>query len=157
MRLHFLFIAAALPFLSLAADVPRQYSNTPDIITLREYVDVRFDAQQKAVDAALASADRAVLKAEVASDKRFESVNEFRKTLSDETATFLTRTEYEHEHKALDEKVTELQNRVAASESRSLGLAQGWAYLVGIFGIAAAVVSGLYQFSKRGASMGRTK
>ncbi len=54
----------------------------------------RFDAQEKAVKDALASADRAVNKAETASEKRLDSVNEFRKTLSDQTGTFLTRAEF---------------------------------------------------------------
>lgn len=54
----------------------------------------RFDAQEKAV-----------LKAEGANEKRFESVNEFRAQLSDEQSTFLTRSEYETKHSALIEKI----------------------------------------------------
>ena len=54
----------------------------------------RFQAQEKSVKDALASADRAVNKAETASEKRLDSVNEFRKTLSDQTGTFLTRAEF---------------------------------------------------------------
>lgn len=53
----------------------------------------RFDAQEKAVAAALAAAKEAVVKAEAASEKRFDSVNEFRNTLKDQTATFITRGE----------------------------------------------------------------
>jgi len=49
----------------------------------------RFDAQEKAVIAALAAADRANTKAELAADKRFDAVNEFRQTLTDQTATFI--------------------------------------------------------------------
>src|ERR1700679_2961767 len=60
----------------------------------------RFDGQQKAlqdalssaekaVNAALAAADRAVLKAETAAEKRFESVNEFRAVLSNQSATLM--------------------------------------------------------------------
>ncbi len=53
----------------------------------------RFDAQEKAVAAALAAAKEAVTKAEVAAEKRFDSVNEFRNTLKDQTGTFVTRNE----------------------------------------------------------------
>jgi hypothetical protein len=109
---------------------------------------VRFDAQQKAVDAALASADRAVLKEEMASDKRFESVNEFRKTLSDETATFMPRAEYDAQRKALDEKVQDIQARVQAVENRSIGASTTWAYLVGALGIAAAAISVFMQLKR---------
>jgi hypothetical protein len=55
----------------------------------------RFDAAEKAVGAALAGADRAVTKAELAYEKRFEAVNEFRASLSDQTATFATKSSLE--------------------------------------------------------------
>src|SRR6185369_5329462 len=62
----------------------------------------RFEAQQKsihdllmaaekAVAIAMASADRAVLKAEAAAEKRFEGVNEFRATLSDQAVRLMPR------------------------------------------------------------------
>ncbi len=53
----------------------------------------RFDAQEKAVAAALAAAKEAVVKAETAAEKRFDSVNEFRNTLKDQAGTFITRGE----------------------------------------------------------------
>lgn len=53
----------------------------------------RFDAQEKAVAAALAAAKEAVVKQDAASEKRFDSVNEFRNTLKDQTGTFVTRAE----------------------------------------------------------------
>ena len=64
----------------------------------------RFEAQQEALHSALAAtektlnatltaAEKASLKTEVALDKRFDSVNEFRKTLTDQAATFFTRAE----------------------------------------------------------------
>lgn len=91
-----------------------------DDIRLREYVDVRFKAQEqavaaalaaqeKAVAAALAAADRAVSKAELAAERRFESVNEFRQTLTDQAATFLPRREYESAHASIVEKVESVQ------------------------------------------------
>jgi flagellar biogenesis protein FliO len=54
----------------------------------------RFQGQLDAVMAALAAAKEAVNKAETANEKRFESVNEFRSTLSDQAAQFLTRSEH---------------------------------------------------------------
>ncbi len=53
----------------------------------------RHDAQQNAISAALAAAEKAVTKAEVAAEKRFDGVNEFRGQLKDQSATFITRTE----------------------------------------------------------------
>lgn len=51
------------------------------------------DNAMSAVNAALKSAETAVAKAEQATEKRFDSVNEFRKTLTDQAAEFPTRKE----------------------------------------------------------------
>jgi vacuolar-type H+-ATPase subunit H len=72
---------------------------------VKEYIERRFNDQQRAIEAALSAAEKAVTKAEVATEKRFDSVNEFRKTLSDQAANFLQRGEYYAQHKALEEKV----------------------------------------------------
>ena len=53
----------------------------------------RFRAQEQAVAFALQAAEKAVTKAELAAEKRFESVNEFRNQLKDQTGTFITRNE----------------------------------------------------------------
>jgi hypothetical protein len=71
---------------------------------LKELLDERHHAQQVAMQAALVSAKEAVYaameaakeavaKAEAASNKRFDGVNEFRQQLADQAATFATRTE----------------------------------------------------------------
>ena len=65
----------------------------------------RFDAQEKAMQAALIAADRAVLKAEAASEKRFESVNEFRSVLTAQSATLATKAEVEAATKGLTDKI----------------------------------------------------
>jgi len=110
-------------------------------ISLREYVDVRFAAQDAAVKAALEAADRAVEKSELASDKRFESVNEFRRTLADQEHTFMPRSEYEQAHKGLEEKLSALEIRMNSVEERSTVMKEGWGYLVGITGLVIAIVS----------------
>jgi hypothetical protein len=61
-----------------------------DRVTL---TDERHKANQEAVQAALAAAEKARDKAETAMDKRFDGVNEFRQTLSDQATSFPTRNE----------------------------------------------------------------
>jgi hypothetical protein len=78
----------------------------------------RMDDADKAIQAALVSAEKAVVKAETASEKRFEGVNEFRKALSDQTATFIPRSEYDAAHAALSDRVSANADRVAALELR---------------------------------------
>jgi hypothetical protein len=107
----------------------------------------RFDAQgqtltaallaaEKAVQTALIAAEKAVAKAETANEKRFESVNEFRKTLSDQTASFPSRVELQ----ALADRVSDLATRMDKTEGKSTGLTAGWGYLVGAVLLAGAVV-----------------
>jgi hypothetical protein len=108
------------------------------IDSLREHYDVllaqldrryeqRFEAQEKAVDAALASAEKAVSaalaaqekavdKAERADEKRFESVNEFRAQLSDQAGSFLPRAE-------ADVRFTSINEKIAGNTARFLTVA----------------------------------
>lgn len=91
------------------------------IAALKEYVEALRTDDQKAVGAALQAAKEAVLKAEIATEKRFESVNEFRKTLSDQTSSFLPRPEYDANHQALEDKIQALTDRVNTSEGQTQG------------------------------------
>lgn len=65
------------------------------IESLKAHYDQRFIDQDRAVQAALNAAEKAVTKAENASEKRFDAVNEFRAQLADQAATFMPRSEAE--------------------------------------------------------------
>jgi chaperonin cofactor prefoldin len=71
-----------------------------------------FTAADKAVQAALQAAREATLKAEVAADKRFDAVNEFRAQQQDLIGQFLMRAEYQVAHNALEDKVEDHNNRL---------------------------------------------
>jgi hypothetical protein len=86
--------------------------------TQTKALDAAFKAAEQAVAVALANAEKATVKAETAADKRFESVNEFRAVLTDQTRTLLTRTEYEVARRALEERVSVNADRVNALELR---------------------------------------
>jgi hypothetical protein len=78
----------------------------------------RMDDADKAIQAALASAEKAVSKAEQATERRFEAVNEFRGQLADQTGTFLPRTEYGAAHAGLVDRINVITERIAAIELR---------------------------------------
>lgn len=63
-------------------------------ISLKEYVDTLRQADQKAVQAALASAQTAVDKAELNAEKWRNSANEWRGAMSDRERDFLSRKEF---------------------------------------------------------------
>jgi ABC-type transporter Mla subunit MlaD len=112
---------------------------TDESISLREYVDTRFHdqekavltaltAQKEAVSSALAAADRAVAKAETASEKRFESVNEFRGSLADSARLLMPRSEVEQIVKSLEGKIGGLQKMVWVG----LGIVLSFQFFLGI-------------------------
>jgi len=57
----------------------------------KEYAESRFEGIQREVKLALDAAQTAVTKAETATEKRFDAVNEFRGQLSDQAASFMPR------------------------------------------------------------------
>jgi len=100
-------------------------------------------AADTAVSKALESAEKAVTKAESAAEKRFDAVNEFRQTLSDQAATLMPRAESKSRHAAAAEKIDDLSTKIDKAEGRGSGLSAGWGYLVGALGVAAAIYATL--------------
>lgn len=128
-----------------------------DEVSLRDYVEEKFRATDKAVEAALtaqkeataaalAAADRAVQKAESAANDRFAAVNEFRATLQDQTRTFVTREVFE----ALAARLDELRTTMSEQRGAKKGLSEGWGVLLAaggfIFGLVAMVILIINQF-----------
>lgn len=119
-----------------------------DIISLREYVDIRFEAQKEAVNIAMAAADRAVTKAEAANERRFESVNEFRAALSDSSRLLMPRAEIEIWFSTMTKKVDELAIRLDKSSAKmdsgvahGRGLSDAWGILLGAAAFIASIVA----------------
>lgn len=101
----------------------------------------RFDAQQKALDAALLAAKEAVqtallaakeavIKAEVATENRLTLLNELRSGVA-------TKEQME----AMAERLADLKERLDRLEGRSGGASALWGYIVGAAGVVAAVVA----------------
>jgi len=135
--------------------------------TQTKAVDAAFSAQQlamttalaaaeRAVQTALVSAEKAVIKAEAAADKRFESVNEFRQTLSDQTATFATRESVDQNISGLNVRMRELTALVAVNSGRidsmvgqKSGGKDAWMYLTGFIGVAIGVAGVIFAITGR--------
>ena len=140
------YIAPTLP------DLPRGLSSGDrELILLlvaerdRQY-DQRFHAQEIAVAAALAAAKEAVAaaltaakeavdKAAAANDKHFDSVNEFRKTLTDQTASFPTRNEVDIKFKAMEDKISLLITRDNQLAGQTEGYSTLWNGIIAIVGV----------------------
>jgi hypothetical protein len=93
-----------------------------------------IEAQREAVNAALAAADRAVQKAEAGAEKRFESVNEFRNTLSDQQRNLIPRSEVMVIVASLTDKIESTTKQLDALVAERRGVQGGWGYAVGACG-----------------------
>lgn len=93
--------------------------------TLYAHFDARLRDMRESIGNAIASADKAVSKAEAATERRFESVNEFRNTLKDQAATFITRNDYDSRNQAVADKIAALETRLNAHDSLTKGRSQG--------------------------------
>ncbi len=92
---------------------------TIDIEDVRRYIrdmmderDRRYEQHFEAMDAkttlALSASDKAVTKAEAATEKRFDTVNEFRATLSDQAGRLYSRAEAEAKFLAIEDKLSSI-------------------------------------------------
>src|ERR1035437_6650504 len=108
-----------------------------------QWINAKFIDQKEAVDAALASADRAVQKAETTSETRFAGINEFRSTLSDQQKMLMTRTEYDSNHKSLVEKIDGVSSRLDKMDGKSSGTNAIWLIFVSIVGLVLGIIGTL--------------
>jgi len=121
----YLFILFSLLF--LVGDVRPQNWN---VNSLKEYVDTRLDA-----------IDKAVTKAETATEKRFEGVNEFRNTLADQQRTFMPRAESENQCNSLSERISAIETKMEKLEGSKSGGNVVYAYLTAVISTVIAIVS----------------
>jgi septal ring factor EnvC (AmiA/AmiB activator) len=75
---------------SSATDVSLREYVMANLHALEAQMDIRFDAMKDHVEEAFNSSQRAIDKADEATEKRFEGVNEFRAALSDQATRFVT-------------------------------------------------------------------
>lgn len=119
----------------------------------------RADASDKAVAAQLTAQQAAVAKAENASEKRFESVNEFRQTLGDQARQLMPRLESEAMHKAMldrhnlangamSERVDRIANQLAAVDQHRQGKAIGWQSVVAVIALIVSILAVVSFLSK---------
>lgn len=105
-------------------------------------------AAEKSVAAALASAKEAVNKAETAANDRFNSVNEFRQTLSDQTRTFVSKDAFD----ALEKQVNNNTSRLDQSAGSDKGADATYAWLIAVVAVLIAVGSLAVNYNRQKAA-----
>jgi len=134
----------------LEASLARRIASL-DALTDSKFVTHRtlLDSQADKVALALAAADKAVNKAEAATEKRFDAVNEFREQLNDQTKTFVGRAEYAAMHESMIDKVDELRRVSNLNTGKGQGLQAGWGYIVGVISLIVIVVNVVIAFATK--------
>ena len=99
-----------------------------EIKRLEQLMDVRFKSQDEKTTQALAFSKEAVDKADKATEKRFENVNEFRATLSDQATKFALKDEVNTKFTYMEKELASLRE----SKSETSGKSQTWFVIIGI-------------------------
>ena len=98
--------------------------------------DERFEAIEEATKQAFANSQRAIDKADMATEKRFEGVNEFRAALADQASQFVTRKDLE----ALSEKIDIQIISLRESRAEQQGARLTWGSVAGLVAASAAII-----------------
>jgi len=98
-------------------------------------------AAKEGVNAAMASAEKAILKAETATEKRFDSVNEFRQAMRDQQENFASKSETNMRLDEVAKRLEHVTSGLEKSSGKSSGLAlaaalAGWAITTAIAAVA---------------------
>ncbi len=108
------------------------------IEAVRDYATTNFQQVKERTDMALAASEKAVTKAEVATEKRFDAVNEFRGAMDDQAKSMVPRAEYLVHQAAVVERINNLAETVNTLSARLVGKTEGIGH-VGTIIIGAAV------------------
>ena len=119
------------------------------INTLREHFETLIKLNDERYNERFAYQENALKKAETASEKRFDGVNEFRAILTDQQKTFITRNEWGSQHHALEDKINALENRATLSEGKGEGKHALWGYIVGGIGLISLVVTIIHVLASK--------
>lgn len=120
-------------------------STTSDekFIALRDLMDERAAATDKAMVAAFAAQKEAVEKANVATEKRFDAMNESVAQLNAALVTLIPRAESEARMTALADQITDIKTATdkgfTGTDTRAAVGNQYWGYFVGAAGLLATV------------------
>jgi gas vesicle protein len=137
---------------------PAAGSSQATDVSLREYLtslinaaerrsDARFDAMKDMVETAFETAKEAISKAETATDRRLEGMNEFRDTLSDQASHFVTKDALESLVDKLETQINRnrddldsLAKRIDVREGQTAGSRLTWGNMAALVATAAAFI-----------------
>lgn len=95
------------------------YELQGEVKTLREMFESQFRSLKEVIELNFNAINKATDKALTANDKRLEGMNEFRDTLKDQAASFITRKDFDAQHEAVKENIQRLEISRAEMDSKA--------------------------------------
>lgn len=126
----------------VVAEVDRRYEQR--FVAQEKAVLTALIAQKEAVTSAMTAAEKAVEKAETQAKEWRAQANEWRSTMSDREARFVTQDSFT----ALAEKVHDISARIDRTAGQSTGLRDAWAVLLGAAGLVASIIAIAYAVTR---------
>jgi len=102
--------------------------------------DERFRAIEQSTEQAFGNSQRAIDKADAATEKRFEGVNEFRAALADQSKHFVTRDDLQGLAEKMEIQIAGLRKDVDFRIGQEAGSRLTYGSMAALIGVAAAVV-----------------
>ena len=99
-------------------------------LTLREYIDLRLDYLEKEFETYQCSNDVNLKAAHASMDKRLESMNEFRQTISDTSNKYLTKLEHEAWKEKIEQELQTLRDFKLTIDTKASTSAVRTAYVI---------------------------
>ena len=137
LRLNFLVLLAFSALFSCAFAQEPEFTHR-DGVTLREYLEHRLDSSKEYYEVRFLAMEKAVSTAQSSLDKRLDAMNEFRSTLKDQNASFITRTEYTQmakEVQDLRESRAILEGKASQNSVLVAYAMAGLGLLIGVIGL----------------------
>lgn len=113
------------------------------INSLKETFSAQIKSQKEMTDLSAASADRAVTKAETATEKRFEAINGFRAQLENMAKTFAVKSEVDLRANALEDKLNTAVVTLSENKGKGAGINIAWVTAISAIGVIATVIGAI--------------
>ncbi len=107
-----------------------------ELVAAVAVLEATLQGLKEQVQFALTASDKAVLKAELAVEKRLEGLNELRGLNEDQAKTFARDSEVKLAQAGLDKRIDDLSVLVHLQQGKGLGVTQMWVWVLGALAVA---------------------
>lgn len=126
----------------LADHIAQQVLDIRNFIQTAENLELeRIEGLRREIGISHAASEKAIEKQEVANEKRFQSVNEFRAQLSSQQTQFMPREVVEKEIDAIEKRIIKLEREDATGTGRRMGSQNLGSLIFALVGAAGTLIA----------------